>query len=131
MSWERPQGTMTVGISAFNTHGPESATRAQLAWRLAVREPMACPQLPFVAGQRSSSYPEVYMGSLVKKRRKKMSKHKYRKRIKANRHSARSEPMTPVPDRGHARCVRMLVRISRASPGCGLAGCRTKGAAES
>jgi len=26
------------------------------------------------------------MGSLVKKRRKKMSKHKYRKRIKANRH---------------------------------------------
>jgi hypothetical protein len=29
---------------------------------------------------------EVFMGSLVKKRRKKMSKHKYRKRIKANRH---------------------------------------------
>ena len=29
---------------------------------------------------------EVYMGSLVKKRRKKMSKHKYRKRLKANRH---------------------------------------------
>jgi hypothetical protein len=27
-----------------------------------------------------------YMGSLIKKRRKKMSKHKYRKRIKANRH---------------------------------------------
>jgi len=26
------------------------------------------------------------LGSLVKKRRKKMSKHKYRKRIKANRH---------------------------------------------
>lgn len=26
------------------------------------------------------------MGSLVKKRRKKMSKHKYRKRLKANRH---------------------------------------------
>jgi hypothetical protein len=26
------------------------------------------------------------MGSLVKKRRKKMSKHKYRKRQKANRH---------------------------------------------
>jgi hypothetical protein len=26
------------------------------------------------------------MGSLIKKRRKKMSKHKYRKRIKANRH---------------------------------------------
>ena len=26
------------------------------------------------------------MGSLVKKRRKKMSKHKYRKRIKENRH---------------------------------------------
>ena len=26
------------------------------------------------------------MGSLVKKRRKKMSKHKYRKRVKANRH---------------------------------------------
>ncbi len=26
------------------------------------------------------------MGSLVKKRRKKMSKHKYRKRRKANRH---------------------------------------------
>ena len=30
---------------------------------------------------------EVFkMGSLVKKRRKKMSKHKYRKRLKANRH---------------------------------------------
>jgi len=28
----------------------------------------------------------VRMGSLIKKRRKKMSKHKYRKRIKANRH---------------------------------------------
>ncbi|MDH3470283.1 MAG: AURKAIP1/COX24 domain-containing protein [Acidimicrobiia bacterium] len=26
------------------------------------------------------------MGSLVKKRRKKMSKHKYRKRLRANRH---------------------------------------------
>ena len=26
------------------------------------------------------------MGSLVKKRRKKMSKHKYHKRLKANRH---------------------------------------------
>ena len=26
------------------------------------------------------------MGSLIKKRRKKMSKHKYRKRLKANRH---------------------------------------------
>ena len=44
------------------------------------------PQPPFAAGRRSSSYPEVFMGSLVKKRRKKMSKHKYRKRIKANRH---------------------------------------------
>jgi hypothetical protein len=32
---------------------------------------------------------EVSMGSLVKKRRKKMSKHKYRKRIKANRHKRR------------------------------------------
>ncbi|MDX1447490.1 MAG: AURKAIP1/COX24 domain-containing protein [Acidimicrobiia bacterium] len=26
------------------------------------------------------------MGSLIKKRRKKMSKHKYRKRLKQNRH---------------------------------------------
>jgi len=26
------------------------------------------------------------MSSLIKKRRKKMSKHKYRKRVKANRH---------------------------------------------
>ncbi|GMQ84910.1 MAG: hypothetical protein BMS9Abin07_0475 [Acidimicrobiia bacterium] len=26
------------------------------------------------------------MGSVIKKRRKKMSKHKYRKRVKANRH---------------------------------------------
>ncbi|MFB3098507.1 MAG: 30S ribosomal protein bS22 [Acidimicrobiia bacterium] len=26
------------------------------------------------------------MGSVIKKRRKKMSKHKYRKRMKANRH---------------------------------------------
>jgi len=29
------------------------------------------------------------MGSLIKKRRKKMSKHKYRKRLKANRHKKR------------------------------------------
>ncbi|HKX74876.1 MAG TPA: AURKAIP1/COX24 domain-containing protein [Acidimicrobiia bacterium] len=29
------------------------------------------------------------MGSLIKKRRKKMSKHKYRKRLKANRHKNR------------------------------------------
>ena len=28
----------------------------------------------------------ICMGSVVKKRRKKMSKHKYRKRLKANRH---------------------------------------------
>jgi len=37
-----------------------------------------------IAGQTPKQ--EVSMGSLVKKRRKKMSKHKYRKRIKANRH---------------------------------------------
>ena len=30
------------------------------------------------------------MGSLIKKRRKKMSKHKYRKRVKANRHKKKS-----------------------------------------
>lgn len=30
------------------------------------------------------------MGSLVKKRRKKMSKHKYRKRLKANRHKKKN-----------------------------------------
>ena len=29
---------------------------------------------------------KVSMGSLIKKRRKKMSKHKYRKRLRANRH---------------------------------------------
>jgi hypothetical protein len=29
------------------------------------------------------------MGSVIKKRRKKMSKHKYRKRVKANRHKRR------------------------------------------
>jgi len=29
------------------------------------------------------------MGSLIKKRRKKMSKHKYRKRVKANRHKSK------------------------------------------
>ncbi len=29
------------------------------------------------------------MGSLIKKRRKKMSKHKYRKRVKANRHKTK------------------------------------------
>jgi hypothetical protein len=29
------------------------------------------------------------MGSLIKKRRKKMCQHKYRKRIKANRHKTR------------------------------------------
>lgn len=35
-----------------------------------------------------SPRPEVCtrMGSLIKKRRKKMSKHKYRKRLKQNRH---------------------------------------------
>lgn len=38
-------------------------------------------------GGRSFRISEVKsMGSLVKKRRKKMSKHKYRKRLKANRH---------------------------------------------
>ena len=30
------------------------------------------------------------MGSLIKKRRKKMSKHKYRKRVKANRQKKKS-----------------------------------------
>ncbi|HUF16079.1 MAG TPA: aurora kinase A-interacting protein [Acidimicrobiia bacterium] len=30
------------------------------------------------------------MGSLIKKRRKKMSKHKYRKRLKANRHKRKN-----------------------------------------
>lgn len=37
---------------------------------------------------KQSPRPEVCprMGSLIKKRRKKMSKHKYRKRLKANRH---------------------------------------------
>jgi hypothetical protein len=29
------------------------------------------------------------LGSLIKKRRKKMSKHKYRKRLRANRHKKR------------------------------------------
>jgi hypothetical protein len=29
------------------------------------------------------------MGSVVKKRRKKISKHKYKKRLKANRHKKR------------------------------------------
>ncbi|HOI73915.1 MAG: AURKAIP1/COX24 domain-containing protein [Syntrophaceae bacterium] len=29
------------------------------------------------------------MGSVVKKRRRKISKHKYRKRLKANRHKKR------------------------------------------
>ena len=37
-----------------------------------------------VAGPEGPSY--VPMGSLVKKRRKKMSKHKYRKRLRQNRH---------------------------------------------
>ena len=31
------------------------------------------------------------MGSVVKKRRKKMSKHKYRKRLKANRHKRKNK----------------------------------------
>ena len=35
---------------------------------------------------RVSGRTRMWMGSLIKKRRKKMSKHKYRKRIKANRH---------------------------------------------
>ncbi len=48
------------------------------------------------------------MGSLVKKRRKKMSKHKYRKRIKANRHKrkevarSRQSPCACEPEQlGH------------------------------
>jgi hypothetical protein len=31
------------------------------------------------------------MGSLIKKRRKKMSKHKYRKRLRANRHKRKKK----------------------------------------
>ncbi|MCL1602049.1 MAG: aurora kinase A-interacting protein [Actinomycetia bacterium] len=31
------------------------------------------------------------MASVVKKRRKKMSKHKYRKRLKANRHKRKNK----------------------------------------
>lgn len=31
------------------------------------------------------------MGSLIKKRRKKMSKHKYRKRLRANRHKRKNK----------------------------------------
>ena len=34
----------------------------------------------------NTDFLEDFMGSLIKKRRKKMSKHKYRKRLKANRH---------------------------------------------
>jgi hypothetical protein len=40
------------------------------------------PRLESQSPKRGS----VCMGSVIKKRRKKMSKHKYRKRIKANRH---------------------------------------------
>ncbi len=38
------------------------------------------------AATYGTSFRRDRMGSLVKKRRKKMSKHKYRKRVKANRH---------------------------------------------
>jgi hypothetical protein len=41
--------------------------------------------LPTYSGQ-SPQFEKVSMGSLIKKRRKKMSKHKYRKRLRANRH---------------------------------------------
>ena len=46
--------------------------------------PADCTVAPYSC--RTSPDFEVCMGSLVKKRRKKMSKHKYRKRLKANRH---------------------------------------------
>ena len=41
--------------------------------------------LPTYGGQ-SPQFEKVSMGSLIKKRRKKMSKHKYRKRLRADRH---------------------------------------------
>jgi hypothetical protein len=58
----------------------------QLAPRDFVREPMWPAAGAYRCPAGINSRLEVYMGSLVKKRRKKMSKHKYRKRIKANRH---------------------------------------------
>ena len=47
--------------------------------------PQRMPDRP-VAGPKHRLPQGFFMGSLVKKRRKKMSKHKYRKRLRANRH---------------------------------------------
>ena len=49
---------------------------------------MSVGGLPYVLRATNLCRPqsEGSMGSLVKKRRKKMSKHKYRKRLRANRH---------------------------------------------
>ena len=44
------------------------------------------PQTTKLRDAASTIEEVMNMGSLVKKRRKKMSKHKYRKRLKANRH---------------------------------------------
>lgn len=55
-------------------------TAARLALTPRAREPRGS------APGRHRSQSRGSMGSLVKKRRKKMSKHKYRKRLRANRH---------------------------------------------
>jgi hypothetical protein len=71
---------MTGGM-AGDDNAPE-----QLAFLQHVREPRCRRLRQLVRGSEFLKYTEVLMGSLVKKRRKKMSKHKYRKRLKANRH---------------------------------------------
>jgi hypothetical protein len=50
--------------------------------RLVCESPDETPSLE----DRALSTLKDCMGSLIKKRRKKMSKHKYRKRLRANRH---------------------------------------------
>ncbi len=58
---------------------------AMVAFVPILRDPYGLIRLsPGRAQFRKTRYP--CMGSVIKKRRKKMSKHKYRKRVKANRH---------------------------------------------
>ena len=56
--------------------------------RRGIQRAIGCPR---VDGKQSfyQEKPGVKMGSVVKKRRRKISKHKYRKRLKANRHKKR------------------------------------------
>ena len=91
-------GWRTEGLS--ECQGPSEGVPGSLFWQESRKNRRAgfsdthrlcyslkSPYLPGWAGREFHSVEqEAIMGSLVKKRRRKMSKHKYRKRRKANRH---------------------------------------------